>query len=324
MMSGMKGVVAMLLAFAACMHSTAQQISATAATRSSESADVESLTLAPGDIITVNFFDNPDMQQQHLRITDDGTVPLLLLGSVKVAGLTPAQADAVIAEAYTNRNLLRNVHVSVTVETYASLNVTVLGYVNGAAGAPPTNGMLIPLPAPKPLLTVLAMAGGLSERASRTVTIQRADRNMKSESVFVSVDPVKELANQPIIYPGDTIVVPRAGIVYILGDVGTAKGVIMEQDGKLSLLEALSLAGSTLPNAKTSKLMIFRKSNGEYHAMHVNMDKIVHGKTPDLQLEAEDVIWVPFSYGKNVLVNIASITAAVSSATASSIIYTHP
>ena len=300
-------------------------------------APVDSLPITAGDTVSVHVFEIPDMDQLHLRVTDSGEIPLILLGAVKVAGLTPAAASQVIANAYMAKNYLRDAHVSVSIDDYtSSSSVTVYGFVNGGGTLPGVSplisgglagsnmtGTTLPLDTPRPLLSVLAMAGGLNDRASHTITIKRRDPNIKPFSVRIPNDPDIALANDPLIYPGDIVVVPRAGIVYILGDVTQAHGVVMQEDGKITLMQALSQAGSPETNAKLSKLMIFRKTNGQYQSLKINLGDMVKGKIPDVDLMAEDVVWVPLSLGKNLLINGASILSAVGSATATGIIYSH-
>jgi polysaccharide export outer membrane protein len=286
----------------------------------------DTLPISVGDIVSVRIYDVPELDQGHLRVTDAGDVPLVFLGPTKIQGLTPGQAAQLIAAAYTEKNLIRNGHATLTVDSYASLAVTVFGYVNGGGGASAlsgTTGTSIPVSGPRPLLTILSMAGGLSDRASHTITIQRRDPSIKPFTVLVPNDAATDMANDPMINPGDIVVVPRAGIVYILGNVGHPSGVVMSEDGQITLMQALSQAGSTLPTSAVKNLMIFRKTDGQYQKLPVNLDKIVKGKQPDLPLEAQDVVWVPFSYARNIVVNGASIISALSSATAQSIIYTH-
>jgi len=283
----------------------------------------DSISLIPGDIVNIHVLDLPDLDQVKVRVTDAGEIPLLLSEPIRVEGLTPGGAAQAIAAAYMDRHILRNAHVSVTLEdsSYTFHSVTVFGFVGGAVGV--NNGVTIPLPAPRPLMTVLAMAGGISDRASHTVTIQRRDRSSKPFSVFIPNDPEVALADQPMIYPGDIVDVPRAGIVYILGDVGTPHGVVMQEDGKISLMQALSQAGSTLPNSGLRNVMVFRRADGDYKQISVNVGKVAKGKAPDIELKAEDVVWVPYSYGKNLLVNSASIIAALGSASTEGIIINH-
>ena len=327
-------VTRLALASSLCLSSAVVSVMAQEVPPMQAQAPVDSLPITAGDTVSVHVFQIPDLDQLHLRVTDSGEIPMILLGSVRVAGLTPAAAAHVIANAYMAKNYLRDANVSVTVDEYtSSSSVTVYGFVNGggtlpavspfstASGATMT-GTTLPLDTPRPLLSVLAMAGGLNDRASHTITIKRRDPNIKPFSVRIPNDPEVALANDPLIYPGDIVVVPRAGIVYILGDVTQSKGVVMQEDGKITLMQALSQAGSPQTNAKLSKLMIFRKTNGQYQSLPVNLGDMVKGKIPDVDLMAEDVVWVPLSIGKNLLINGASILSAVGSATATGIIYT--
>ena len=312
-------LVCMLLACEACAVGQRPEI---ANNINPGHVSADSVPIDAGDAVSVHVFDAPELDQTNLRVTDAGQVPLLLLGSVKIAGLTPADAAQVIEKAYSERELLRNPHVAVTIDGHSSSAVTVFGYVVGMSVTAQTTGISIPLSAPTPLLTVLARAGGLSERASRTVTVQRRDTSILPFRVVIPNDPRASLINETIIYPGDTVIVPRAGIVYVLGNVGHPTGVVMEEDGRLSIMEALSQAGSPLPTARMSNIVILRKADGKYTPLHVNFGKIVKGKEPDVQLMAEDVIWVPFSMTKNLMVNGAAIASAVGGATATGLIYT--
>ena len=306
------------------LMAAAQQLPSAPAEPVSPTANVnDSMPITAGDRVTVNVLNVPDLDQVHLRVTDTGEIPLLLLGATKISGLTPAAAGQMIASAYMSAHFLRDAHVQVTVEEYSSSEVTIFGYVVGASITSQTNGITIPLSAPKPLLTVLSMAGGLSEHSSHSVTIQRRDHSIKPFSIYLPNNASDDLANNTIIYPGDTIIAPRAGIVYFLGDVAHPAAVYMNEDGEISLMEALSQAGGPLTTAALRKVMVFRKSDGEYSQLRVDVGKIAKGTKPDVPLSPEDVIWVPFSYGKNLLVNGAAIVAAISSATATGIVYTH-
>ena len=293
-------------------------------TLSKESApEHDSMTILPGDVLSVHVLNVPELEQLHLRVTDQGDLPLMLLGSVSVAGLTPAAAAQKVAAAYRAQHMLRNTDVQITVDQFAAAEVTVLGYVVGQSVTSQTNGTLVPLTAPKPLLTVLSMAGGFNDRASRTVTIQRRDRRLAPFAIYLPNDPMQAIANDVLIYPGDMVMVPRAGIVYVLGNVGRPSAVYMNEDGRLNLMEALSQGGSTLPNSALRNVMIFHWNAGQYTKLHVNVGKIIKGEAQSPDLSPRDVIWVPFSYAKNTLISGAQIVAAVSSATATGIVYTH-
>lgn len=308
------------LSQAASLQSVSSQSPAQAG---SKMPAAESLPIQAGDQIGIKVLDVPELDQPGLMVTDRGEVPLQLVGNVFVKGLSPAEAADKIAKIYMERSFLRDAHVAVRVENYSSSSsVSVFGYVIGASSTAGTTGVSVPISAPRPLLAVLSMAGGLSERASRTVTIQRRDKSIPPFSVTLPNNPLLSQLDNTLIYPGDIVIVPRAGYVYVLGSVVHSSAVLMSEDGRISLMQALSQVGSPVTSASL-ELTVFRKTDGRYQAMPVNLGKIVKGRQPDIELQAEDVIWVPFSFGKNLLVNGATITAALASASATGIIYTH-
>ncbi len=110
------------------------------------------------------------------------------------------------------------------------------------------------------------------------------------------------------------MLVPRAGIVYVLGDVGRPGGYLMQDDAALSLLQALALAAGTTKTAAEGNARLIRKVNGVTTEVPLQLKAIEHGKLPDLALENDDVIYIPFSLGKNLTLGASSIAASASSA----------
>ena len=137
-------------------------------------AKEESLLIGPGDQLHVQVFATPDLEQ-HPRVTDAGDVPLMLLGNVHVAGLTPAQAATTIAKDLIAGIFLLHPQVTVTVEQFATQGVTVLGQVKQPGTFPVT--------APRSIFDMIAMAGGLTDVADRSITIERkSDPDRRSSS----------------------------------------------------------------------------------------------------------------------------------------------
>ena len=89
----------------------------------------ESLLIGPGDLLHVQVFDTPELEQKDARVTDAGELPLILGGNVKVAPLTPAEAARAIEKALLDGHFLLRPRVTVTVEEYATQKVSVLGEV---------------------------------------------------------------------------------------------------------------------------------------------------------------------------------------------------
>ncbi len=105
-------------------------------------------------------------------------------------------------------------------------------------------------------------------------------------------------ANVPI-YPGDTIVVSKAGMVYVLGEVNKPGAFLMEDNTSISVLKATALAGGTTKLASLKGSLILRKSLAGTTQTRIPLDKIYHGKAQDLQLHAEDIVFVPLSNIRN-------------------------
>ncbi len=269
-------------------------------------AQTESLTIGPGDMLHLKVLEAPELEQSS-RVSDAGTLTLILGGKVQVAGLTPAEAAVAIERTLVEGNYVLTPHVSVTTEQTATQNVTILGQVR-------TPGSY-PIATPRPILDVLALAGGLNDLAQRKVTIQRHASKERVDYVLSNSANAALDANVPV-YPGDTVLVPKADVVYVLGDVNRPGGIaIVTNDSKLSALQALSLAGGTPPNAVPSHSRLIRKqADGSHVELPLQLSAMQKGKEPDIPLQGDDIIYVPFSYARNMAVGAGSLVGATSSA----------
>jgi polysaccharide biosynthesis/export protein len=269
-------------------------------------AQTESLTIGPGDLLHLKVLEAPELEQAT-RVSDAGTVALILGGKVHVAGLTPVEAAETIERALVEGHYVLTPHVSVTSEQTATENVTILGQVR-------TPGSY-PIATPRPILDVLALAGGLNDLAQRKVTIQRHSSKERVDYVLSNSANAALDANVPV-YPGDTVLVPKADVVYVLGDVNRPGGIaIVTNDSKLSALQALTLAGGTPPNAVPSKSRLIRKqADGTHVELPLQLSAMQKGKEPDIPLQGDDIIYVPFSYARNMAVGAGSLVGATSSA----------
>ena len=277
-------------------------------------ASSESLLIGPGDLLHIQVADTPEMEQ-HPRVTDAGEVPIEGAGNVKVAGLTPADAAVAIQNSLIAARYMRHPVVMVTIEQYATQTVSVLGEVK-AAGA-------YPIATPRSILDVLALAGGLTAAADRNIVIERRGDPEKLVRYFYSNDANQAVDRQVFVDPGDTVLVAKAGIVYVLGDVNRPGGYAMtNNESKMTILEALALAGGATKTAKQGQARLIRKdASGSYSDRKISIGDLQEGKMPDIAMQPGDVLYVPFSFGRNLAVfGAGSITAAATSAA----IYTAP
>jgi len=265
----------------------------------------ESLLIGAGDILHVTVYSAPEMEQ-HARVSDSGEIKLMLGGNVRIAGKTPAQAAEAIEQVLVEREILRHPHVSVIVEEYATTNVSVLGQVR----TPGTFSVATP----RSILDVLAMAGGVTELADRQITIERANSHEKV-IFFLSNDAAAAVHDQVMVNPGDVVLVPKVNLVYVLGDVGRPGGFPMAtNDSRISALQAVAMANGTNKTAAAGKACLIRKTADGYQKIELRLKEMESGKRPDVPLHAEDIIYVPFSYARNFVINSSAIVAAAGSA----------
>jgi polysaccharide export outer membrane protein len=266
----------------------------------------ESLKIGPGDLLHVTVLREPELGER-VRVRDSGDVNLPLIGDVRVAGLDPGAAADQIAALYLKQNYLRHPDVDVFVEQYAREPVSILGQVSK-----PGTYMIT---APRTLLDLLAMAGGLKPDADRHLMIERAPGvKQREEHVFLSNRAHDALRANVMIDPGDRILVPKAGIIYVLGDVGRPGGYVMENESRMTVMEAIATAGGVNRTASEKKARIIHNLDGAFDAEELPLRQIEKGEAPDEQLHANDVIYIPFSFAKNVIMGTSAIMASASAA----------
>jgi polysaccharide export outer membrane protein len=255
--------------------------------------DQSAIAIGPGDLLDLTVFDVPELVLK-VRVDVNGCVSLAFLGDLKLAGMTVGNAQRLIARELVARQLVKDPQVSIFIEEFATQGITVYGEVNAPG--------IYPLMGPHHLYDVISAAGGLTLKSGRTVTVLHAGQSDHPEVVALaninaSENPL-EHANVPI-YPGDTIVVSKAGMVYVLGEVNKPGAFLMEDNTSISVLKATALAGGTTKLASLKGSMILRKSLAGTTQTRIPLDKIYHGKAQDLQLHAEDIVFVPLSNIRN-------------------------
>jgi polysaccharide biosynthesis/export protein len=255
--------------------------------------DQSAIAIGPGDLLDLSVFDVPELVLR-VRVDVNGCVSLAFLGDVKVGGMTVGNAQRLIARELVARQLVKDPQVSIFIEEFATQGITVYGEVNAPG--------IYPLMGPHHLYDVISAAGGLTLKAGRTVTVLHAGQSDRPEVVaLVNINAGEnppEHANVPI-YPGDTIVVSKAGMVYVLGEVNKPGAFLMEDNTSISVLKATALAGGTTKLASLKGSLILRKSLAGTTQTRIPLNKIYHGKAQDLQLHAEDIVFVPLSNIRN-------------------------
>jgi polysaccharide export outer membrane protein len=155
---------------------------------------------------------------------------------------------------------------------------------------------------PRTFLQVISEAGGFTETASPKITISHRDGEQES---LLRSDPA---LNTLLLHAGDSVVIPRAGIAYIVGDVTRSGGYVMREDGRLSVAQLVSIGGGLLPTAKGNKARLVRKTPEGHEEFEVKIKEILRGRAPDLQLQPDDILFVPNSAFRSAAYRLQNIT----------------
>jgi polysaccharide export outer membrane protein len=262
--------------------------------------------LGPNDQIEVRALHVPEMDGKPLRLDASGGMDLPLIGRVKAAGLTIDELRGRIRERLDL--YVRDPQVSVEIVAFRSQSVTVMGAVK--------NPGVFYLERPTTLATALSLAGGVSPEGADTVEVSRAKdcgsalpggrtNGSGGLSASLRVSPSEGArAGDILVCPDDILSVPRARLVYVLGEVHKPGGFLLRDGESISVLQALSLAEGPQHTAGTKHARLLRPVPGQgvRTEKEIDLAKILSGQAPDIPLAADDVLFVPTSASRSAAV----------------------
>lgn len=264
--------------------------------------------LGPDDQVTVWVLGVEDIARTPVRIDPQGYVDLPMAGRIKAAGLTAQELKEEIAR--TLKTFVQDPQVSVSIVEYRSQPVSVIGAVKDPG--------IVQVQGRKTLVEVLSLAGGPRPDASDNVVITRRKEfgpiplpgakedatgqfnvaDVKLKTLLEAKSPVENIT----IQPHDVIAVPRAAMVYVMGEVTKPGAFALNEHEALSVLQALSMAGGVTKVAASGNAKILRTvpASVERQEIAINLTRLLSGKAEDLQLRADDILFVPNSRSKSV------------------------
>ena len=261
------------------------------------------LVIGSGDLINVSIFDAPELSGRF-RVDQNGDVKMPLIKPMHVAGLTADQTANLMKSQYVQADILvpEGTSPTVFIEEYATQGITVSGEVKNP-GVYPAFGV-------KMLNDVVTAAGGPTPVAQSRVIITRHSDPEHPVILAYNPDARPRMTPEEQIFPGDTISVPRAGIVYVLGAVNKSGGYVLDGHDEVTAQKAVALAGGTGRAPAMNRVQLVRNmDDGQKLMITVNLDRIFKGTAPDILLRNGDILYVPTSNAK--IVTQVAITAAV-------------
>jgi polysaccharide export outer membrane protein len=292
--TGMRGVEAGGPVGASSDEIPPSQFTATASTAGAQpsagAAPSSEMLIGSGDLLEVSVYGAPDYDKQ-VRVSAAGEVTLPLAGTLKVGGMTTSQAETLIAKKLGDGEYFNDPRVSVLEKEFSSQGISVLGEVQKPG--------IYPLPGTRNLFDAISAAGGTTPRAGNIVAITHRSDPQDRKVVNLSYDGKSaDHANIPV-YPGDTVVVSKAGVVYVTGDVKLPGGFIME-NAHMTILQAVAMAQGANPTAALDRAKLIRNSGqGQPEEIPISLKKILSAKAPDMNLQPNDIVFVPNSATKS-------------------------
>jgi polysaccharide export outer membrane protein len=288
-------------------------VSANASTSAKAFGGDASVRLGSGDLIELSVYDVPELNTKT-RISDSGDVYLPLVNFVHVDGLTINDAERVIEKRLDEGGFVRNPHVQLFVDESATNGASVLGEVLKPG--------VYPVLGEQTLFSIVSAAGGLTDKAGKSITVTHRDHRDKPVSVTISHNLEDHADSNIPVFAGDTIMVRRADVIYVVGEVNRPSGFLMDNNNHLTVLQAIALAGGTAQYAKLNDVRILRKGPDGVSQVPVQLKKLLQAKADDVPLQAEDILFVPTSAKK--IISGKTAEAVMQMATAASIVAIRP
>jgi polysaccharide export outer membrane protein len=241
--------------------------------------------LGPRDLIEIKVYQQPDLSQQ-IRIDDDGSVTLPLVGRVAAQGLTVDAFARQLTARY--KEYLVNPEITVFVKEYhvREISVSVLGEVARPG--------FYRFPEKSTLLDIIAQVGGLTPSSGERVIVLRPKKPGEGGEADAFIVDAQELfttggvkTQNLELAEGDTVQVPRADQYFIFGEVARPGAYKLEKGSQLTVLKAIILAGGFTDKAAKKGVLITREEGQEKKTIKADLDGLVR---------SQDIIIVPESF----------------------------
>jgi polysaccharide export outer membrane protein len=284
------------------------------------------IPIGAGDLLHIDVFDVPELSRD-VRVSNLGEISFPLIHEkIRAAGATTFQLEQKIQDVLRESGLVSDPQVSVFIKELNSQPVTIIGAV--------VRPMTYQVNRPMSLLELIANAGGITDGAGTVVLITRrtetesltpiSDTSGSSEpgsrTIRIQLQDLLNTENTAFnipVYGGDVINVPLGGIVYVMGGgVSQQGGYVVQSHGEqITVLKAVALAHGLGGYAKPDDAVIYRlnPNTGKREATPVHIKQIEQNKSQDVAMKSNDILYVPDSLTKKILVRASEAAVQIGS-----------
>jgi polysaccharide biosynthesis/export protein len=277
--------------------------------------------VGPDDLLAISVYDSPELTRT-VRVDADGDIRLpMLKDPIQVQGMVPSQLESAIAKSLTRGKVLVDPIVTVTIVEYQSRPVNVVGAVK--------NPLVFQATRPIPLLDAIARAGGLREDAGSDIVVSRQVVREGKPVRTTETIPVRKLIDHAdpslnvMLHGGEEVLVPEAAKIYVVGNVKKPGAYPIKTDEETTILQLLALSEGLAPYSAKVAYVYRRAPGGAKTEVPIELAKIMKRKSPDVPLEANDILYIPDNKGQRLTAQTIDRLAGLGTATATDLIIWH-
>jgi polysaccharide export outer membrane protein len=281
-----------------------------------EGGNLPAQKIGPGDLLSIAVANSPELTR-NFRVSADGALTLpLLTEKIAVAGRQPDQVQEEISQALVRDQIFVHPVVSVSVAEYRSVPVSVTGAVRH-----PLTFQAIGNPT---LLDAISKADGLDANAAGEILVSSPTPNGSQLVRRVSVEQLIDGTDATLnirLYGGEVIRVPSAGRVYVVGNVKRSGAFPLQDGDHTTVLKMIALTVGLQPYTN-KEAYIYRREAGknQRNEIPIPLSKIMERKAPDVELQANDILYIPDSKGRKLTAETLERVTAFGIATASGLL----
>ena len=285
--------------------------------------------ISPDDLLDIFIVDVPELSRQY-RISTSGQLNFPLIPkAIDAAGQTLEALSQRLKDLLQQSGTLTDPRITISVKESRLHSIAITGAVK--------KPQIYEVMGPTRILDLLSLAGGLADNAGPAVRITRSSTCGQTESANeqdsspsaeqgITTLNLRTLLSSPNaklnvnVCPGDWVTVPPAEVIYVVGAVNKSGGFqLTTEHDRLSVMQAIALAENFKPSARRNDALIIRRDlsapTGRME-IAVNLRKIFAGKSPDVPLQPDDILFVPESAGKKILTRGAEAAIQVATGVA--------
>jgi polysaccharide biosynthesis/export protein len=277
--------------------------------------------VGPDDLLALSVYDSPELTRT-VRVDAAGNIRLpMLKDPIQVAGLVPSQLESAIASSLTKGNVLVDPIVTVTIVEYQSRPVNVVGAVK--------NPLVFQATRPIPLLDAIARAGGMREDAGSDIVVSKEVIQGGKTTRATQTIPVRQLIDNAdpalnvMLHGGEEVLVPEALKIYVVGNVKKPGAYPVRTDEGTTILQLLALSEGLTPFSGKVAYVYRRSAGGAKTEVPVPLARIMKRKSPDVPLQANDILYIPDNTGRRITAETLDRLAGIGSATATELVIWH-